>query len=213
MIACVVSLPIVAMAQSVAPPGASPASPDKIGIVSLQSAIVGTKDGQKDLQILEKKFDPKKNELKSLSDEIDSLKKQLETQGPNLNDEARASLVRQIDGKQKTLSRSQEDAQTDFTEQQNEIVRRILQKLLPVIDKYAKDHALSLVMDASKPWPESPVLWASPTVDITRPVVDIYNAQSAAPPASGSSGPSRPPGTEQVPPKTSPPSQGSGPPT
>ena len=35
------------------------------------------------VQILEEKFDPKKNELKSLSHEIVSLKKQLETQVPN----------------------------------------------------------------------------------------------------------------------------------
>jgi len=153
---------------------------DKIGIVSIQGAIVGTNDGQKDLQVLAKKFDPKKNELKSLGDEIDGLKKQLETQGPKLNDEARATLSRQIDIKQKTLSRAQEDAQNDFAEQQNEIVQRILQKLLPVIDKYANDSGLTLVVEASKPWPDSPVLWARPSIDITKAVVDIYNAQPTA---------------------------------
>jgi outer membrane protein len=137
IILCAFVLPMVAMAQSgnAGSPSAPLALPNKIVIVSIQSAIVGTNDGQKDLQVLEKKFNPKKNELKSFSDEIDSLKKQLETRGSKLNDEARASLVRQIDGKKKTLSRAQEDAQNDFTEQQNEIVQRVLQKLLPVIDK------------------------------------------------------------------------------
>jgi outer membrane protein len=149
--------------------------------------------------------------LKSLSDEIDTLKKQVETQGSKLNDEARASLVRQIDSKQKTLSRAQEDAQNDFTEQQNEIVQRVLQRLLPVIDKYAKDNSLSLVMDGSKPWPEGPVLWANPSVDITKAVVDIYNLQSAGlePRSSGASRQARP---EKVPQNTPPTPQGSEPP-
>jgi outer membrane protein len=201
VVACAFVRPLSAPAQnaSVSAPSALPALADKIAIVSIQSAIVGTNDGQKDLQVLAKKFDPKKNELKSLGDEIDGLKKQLETQGPKLNDEARATLSRQIDIKQKTLSRAQEDAQNDFAEQQNEIVQRILQRLLPVIDKYAKDSGLSLVMEASKPWPDSPVLWARPSIDITKAVVDIYNAQPAASPEHPSSG-----GTPQAGPEKKP---------
>jgi outer membrane protein len=210
-------LPTVVMAQGggAATPGTPLALPTKVGIVSIQSAIVQTNDGQNDLQVLEKKFDPTKNELKSLSDDIESLKKQLETQGSKLNDEARANLTRQIDSKQKTLSRTQEDAQNDFTEQQNEIVQRVLQKLLPVIDKYAQDNSLSFVLDKSKSWPEWPVLWASPSVDITKAVVDIYNAHSAGLPASRaprSSGPSQPIRTEKAPQPTSPKPQGSEPP-
>jgi outer membrane protein len=206
-------LPIVAMAQggSTASPSASLLLPVKIGVVSIQSAIVGTSNGQRDLQVLEKKFGPKKNELKSLADEIDALRKQLETQGPKLNDETRSSLVRQIDSKQKALSRAQEDAQNDYAEQQNEIVQRVLQKLLPIIEVYAKDNGLSVVIGGSKLWPEWPLVWASPSVDITKAVVDIYNLQSAGlePRPSGAS---RQPRPEKAPQSTSPTSQGSQPP-
>lgn len=75
LIAFTFVLPIVALAQSGSmSSSATPlTSSDKIGIVSIQSAIVGTNDGQKDLQNLAKKFEPKKNELKSFSDEIDGL--------------------------------------------------------------------------------------------------------------------------------------------
>jgi outer membrane protein len=179
-------LPVAAMAQkeSATTPGTPLVLPTKIGTINIQSAIVATNDGQRDLQVLEKKFDPKKNELKSLSDEINSLKKQLETQGPKLNDDTRANLARQIDSRQKTLSRAQEDAQNDFAEQQNEVIQRILQKLLPTVSKYAKDNGISLVVDGSKPWPEWPTLWASPSIDITKVVVDIYNLQSGTPPVS-----------------------------
>jgi outer membrane protein len=60
--------------------------PSKIGLINIQSVVVATNEGQKELQTLEKKFEPKRNELKTLSDEIDALTKQLDTQGTKLND-------------------------------------------------------------------------------------------------------------------------------
>jgi outer membrane protein len=43
-----------------------------------------------------------------------------------------------------------------------------------------------MIVDTTKPWPQSPVLWYGETVDITKAIVDAYNAQSGVPaPASG----------------------------
>jgi outer membrane protein len=181
-----IALPVMVLAQvgNTGSPSVGVSVPAKIGIISVQNALIATSDGQKEFQALEKKFEPKKSELKSLNDEIDGLKKQLETQGPKLNDDARVNLARQIDSKQKSFSRAQDDAQSDYTEQQNEIVQKLLQKLLPVVDRYAKENGFTLVIDGSKPWPEWPVLWASPSLDITKAVVDTYNARSAEAPAS-----------------------------
>jgi outer membrane protein len=155
--------------------------PTKVGIINIQSVVVGTNEGQKEFQTLEKRLEPKRNELKTLSDEIDALKKQLDTQGTKLNDEARAALVRKIDSKQKSLGRAEEDAQTDFASQQNEIVQNVLNKLIPIIDKYAKDNGLTFIIDGSKPWPEWPLVWGSPSADISKAVVDLYNANSGVP--------------------------------
>lgn len=163
------------------------AGPTRIGVISIQDAILATNDGQKEFEALGKKFEPKRTEIKSLSDEIDSLKKQLDAQGTKLNDESRGTLVRQIETKQKTLSRTQEDAQNDFVGQQNEIAQKILQRMGPVIDKYAKENGLGLIIDVSKPWPDGPVLWAGQSVDITRPIVELYNAQSGVPAAPSAS--------------------------
>lgn len=215
-------LPAVVLAQTGAtaapstPPQAAP-SATKVGVISIQDAILATNEGQKEFEALGKKFEPKRTELKSLTDEIDGLKKQLDTQGSKMNDDARASLVRQIESKQKTLSRNQEDAQNDFVGQQNEIAQKIMQKLGPVIDKYAKENGLGLIVDASRPWPDGPVLWVSPPVDITKAVVDMYNAQSGvAPPvrpAGAGTTAGRPAGTTTKPPTTTAPKpQGAEPP-
>ncbi len=170
----VLSIP-AAFAQAAA---AAPAGGTKIGIISMQDAVLASNEGQRDFEALGKKFEPKRAELKSVADELDSMKKQLDTQGPKLNDDARADLVKKIESKQKTLTRSSEDAQNDFQAQQNEAFQKILQKIGPILDKYAKENGLGVILDASRPWPEGQVLWANDVVNITKPLVDAYNASS-----------------------------------
>jgi outer membrane protein len=109
------------------------------------------------------------------------LKKQLNTQGEKLNEESRATLVKQIEQKQKSLERAVQDARDDAQGQQNEIAQRILQKMGPMLVKYAADNGFGVIIDTSNPWPNGPVLWAGPAVDITRSVVELYNAQSGVP--------------------------------
>lgn len=177
-----VLLSMAALAQTNSPtatvPAPAPSGGTRIGIITIQDAIVATNEGQRDFEALAKKFEPKRTELKGLSDEIETLKKQLNAQDSKLNDDARASLVKSIESKQKTLQRNQEDAQNDFQQQQAEIAQRILQKMGPVIDKYAKDNSLGLIIDASNPWPQGQVLWANESVNITKAIVEGYNAVS-----------------------------------
>ena len=169
--------------------GAAPANPTggtKIGVIDIQQAIMATNEGQRDFTALQKKFEPKQSELNTLNKEIESLKQQLQTQGDKLNDAARGDLVKSIESKQKTLQRQAEDAQSDFQSQQGEIANRIGGKMLQLIDKFAKERKYSVIVDVSGQ--ASPVLWADAQTNITKEIVDSYNAQSgvAAPtPAAG----------------------------
>jgi outer membrane protein len=200
-------LSLFALAQSPAPASSTPAAaPDapsatasnpaaditlkatgtKVGTINIEQAIFSSNEGQREFQALSKKFEPKQSELKSAADEIDSLKKQLSTQEGKLNDEARDKLVKQIESKQKSFERAQQDAQEDFQGQQGEIGNRILTKMAPLIVKYAADNGYGMIIDTSQQWPRGPVIWYGPAVDITQPVVEGYNTQSGvAPPAPG----------------------------
>jgi len=164
----------------------------KVGTINIEQAIFSSNEGQRDFQALSKKFEPKQKELKDASDELESLKKQLSTQEGKLNDEARDKLVKQIEGKQKTFERSQQDAQEDFQGQQGEIGNRILTKMAPLIVKYAADNGYGMILDTSQQWPRGPVIWYGPAVDITQPVVDSYNTQSGVPAPPGGTTPAKP---------------------
>jgi outer membrane protein len=169
-----------------APVATGPGS--KIGTINIEQAVVGTNEGQRDFEALRKKLEPKQNELKGQNDELDALQKQLQTQDGKLNEDARATLVKQIETKKKSFDRQVQDAQEDAQNQQKEIFQRILQKMAPVIVKHAQDTGFAMIVDTSNPWPQSPVLWYDgEKSDITKAVVDLYNTQSgiAAPTAAG----------------------------
>ncbi len=153
----------------------------KIVTINIQDAILACNEGQRDFEALNKKLEPKQTELKNMNDEVESLKKQLNDGGAKLTDDARGNLVKQIEQKQKALERAVQDARDEAQNQQQEIGNRILQKMGPVIIKYAADKQLGLIVDTSNPWPNGPVLWAAPSVDITKAIVDAYNVQSGVP--------------------------------
>ena len=179
----------------------------KVGTIYIEQAIFGSNEGRRDFEALAKKFEPKQNELKSLADEIDSLKKQLNAQQDKLNDESREKLVKQVETKQKSFDRATQDAQEDFQAQQGEIGNKILTKMAPLIVKYASESGYGMILDTSQQWPRGPVIWYGPAVDITQPIVEAYNAQSGVPaPPAGSTAqkpvrPSAPKPAPSTPPK------------
>jgi outer membrane protein len=173
------ALPSAPSAATTAPGGT------KMGTININEAIFGSNEGQRDIQVLQKKCEPKQAELKNASDELEALKKQMQTQQDKLNADALETLKKQTESKQKSFDRSVQDAQEDFGTQQQDIAKKILAKMAPMIVKYSQENGFGLIVDTSKPWPESPVLWWGEAADITKAVVDEYNKQSgvAAPPA------------------------------
>lgn len=161
--------------------GAPASSPAKVGIVNIQEAIANTNEGKKELEALQQKFSPKQAELKTLNDDVENLKKQLQAQGDKLSDDERGNRVKAIEVKQKALQRNYEDAQNEFQQAEQEVVNRLGKKMLDVLEKYAKNNGYAVVLDVSNP--QTPVLYASPNTNLTKELVDAYNAASGVAPA------------------------------
>jgi outer membrane protein len=163
------------------PQTAAPAGPagTKLGVINIEQAILMTNEGQRDFGTLQKKFEPKRTELENLNKELETMRNDLNAQGDKLNEQARAARTQQIERKQKDFQRNYEDAQQDFQAQQTEVVNRIGEKMLGVIDTYAKGNGYAVIMDVSRP--QTPVLWVGPTINITKEIVDAYNTVSGVP--------------------------------
>ena len=167
------------------------ATGNKVATINITGALAGCNEGQRDFGTLDKKFEPRQTELTNMSKELDALKSQATAA---TTDTGRAPLLKQVEQKQKAFERTRQDAADDYQNQQNEVASRILQKMAPVMVKYAADNGFGLLLDTTKQWPDGQVIWSGQTVDITRAVVDAYNAQSGvpAPPAAAKPAATRP---------------------
>jgi outer membrane protein len=152
----------------------------KIAIISFQQAVAATNEGQRNFAQLRVKFEPKQSQLKAQSDEIDSLKKQLQDAGTTLSEQERDSRLRTIDEKTKSLQRSAEDAQNEAQSAMGDMYQQLAQKVYAVLDAYVTQSKFTLVLDTSNQQ-TSPVLWFTPSTDISKAVVDAYNAKSGVP--------------------------------
>ncbi len=165
----------------------------KIGVVQVQSAIIGTKEGQKAAGDLETRMSPKRKELESKQAELRTLQESLQKGGSVMNEQARAELARKIDTRNKDYQRSLEDAQAEFQAEQDRLLNDLGAKLMAVINKYAKDNGYSLVVDVSNP--QTPIMYAAENIDITKEVIDLYdkNVPMGAAPAAAKPGMTAPP--------------------
>lgn len=153
-------------------------TPGKVGVISVQGAIVGTKDGQKAAGELETKFAPKRKDIEGRQNEVNQLEDQMRKGGSLMSDEKRAQLARDIDEKKKRLNRDMQDAQEEFEGEQQRLLQGLGQRMLAVIEKYAKDNGYTMVLDVSNP--QTPVLYASSAIDITQDVISLYDKSPAA---------------------------------
>jgi len=181
-------LAVLAQTQSV-PPAAQSAPPavhtpppaTKVAIIQAQAALLGTKDGQRAIQELNKKLDPTKAALEKKATAIRELQDKLQRGGNAMADAAKAELNRNIEQMTKAYNRDMEDAQAEAQAENQKMMDELSQKITKVIDNYAMANGYTLILDVSNP--NTPVLYASTSTDITADIVALYDKTypSAAP--------------------------------
>ena len=145
----------------------APAGPSKIAVIAFQAAVAQTNEGQRNFADLQKKYQPQENVLKTQNDEIESLTKQLQAQGATLSEADRASKARVIDEKKKRLDRDAEDLRNQGGQEAQDMYNTLASKVYDVLASYAQQ--------------QNPILFALPSTDITKPVVEAYNVKSGVP--------------------------------
>jgi len=150
----------------------------KVAVVNMQDAIVNTDEGKKELTALEQRFTPKQEELKKANEEVEGLKKQLSTPDAKLSDDQRRNLANTLETKQRIFQRNFEDFQTEVQKSEQETVNRIGEKMMKIVEKYAASQGYTLVMDVSGP--QSGIIWANPSANITKDLIAAYNSQFPA---------------------------------
>jgi outer membrane protein len=169
------------------------AAPTKVAVIQVQTAILSTKDGQKAAADLQSRFAPKKAEIDKDQADVAALQDQLKKGQATMSEDAKAKLMRDIDGANTRLQRKTQDAQSDLDEEQQKIMQELGNKMMAVIDKYAQANGIAVVIDVSNP--QTPVLWAASGIDITNEIVKLYDQASPGTGASPATSAPKPGGT------------------
>jgi outer membrane protein len=173
---------VLSAAAQTSPAAAEPAAPAKVAVIAFQAAVGQTNEFQRNFADLQTKYEPKRTQLKKMADEIAALEKELQTQGDNLSDTERARRTKTIDEKKKLAQRFAEDAQNDLQGEMQEVYNGVAAKVYDVLSSYAQQQGYTLVVDGSGSQQQAPVvLYASPSTDITKAVVEAYNLKSGVP--------------------------------
>src|SRR3981081_1017917 len=193
-----------APAPAPAPPAHEPAAaapvtpqaiPAKIALVAFEQAVFATNEGQKAGKDIQTKYKPKKDQIETLSHEVDALKKQLQGAPATLTDAERAAKMKEIDAKEKRLNHDAEDAQTAYNTDLQEAYGKVAAKVSVTLKKYVSDNGFTLLLDVSSQ--QSNVMWANQSTDVTQAVVTAYNTSSGVgapvPPAPSAPAAARPP--------------------
>lgn len=169
-------LPLLALSAII---GYAQQTQGKVGIIRIQDAIIKTKDGQKAASDLQSRFEPRRKDIQAKQTEIQALRDQLSRGSNTMSDEAKQALIREIDQKTRSLNRTSEDAQADFEQDQNRVFQELGQRMMAVLNKYAVDNGFVLILDVSSG--QTPVLYASASIDITDEITALYDKNVTGP--------------------------------
>src|ERR1051326_6772032 len=148
------------------------AAGDKVAVVDIQQAIIGTAEGKQALQDLQKKYQPRETEINQRQDDVQNLQQQLQKQMTTLSADEQRRMQHDLQEKQTVLQRLEQDAQSSFQYDRDTLMRDLGQKMVKVIDQYASAHGYALVIDGS----QVPVYYAAKGVDITPEIVKLYDS-------------------------------------
>ena len=169
------------------PTAAPQAVPAKVALIAFEQSVFATNEGQRAVQDVSKKYEPRKTQIDSLAAEVDSLKKQLQSAPATLSDDEKQTRLKNIDTKEKQLTRDAEDAQQAYNADLQEFYAKVAQKVSVTAKNYCQQNGFTLLLDVSNQ--ASNVMWANTSSDVTQAVVEAYNKSSgvAAPPPSAPS--------------------------
>jgi outer membrane protein len=160
------------------------AQAQKIAVVDMQGAILQTKEGKQAGTELSTKFAPKEQDINKRTADLQAKQATYQKTAATMSDSARADAERDITALQKVLQRDTDDAKAEFSEEENRLLGGILQKMQAVMQKYALDNKISMIVDISTQ--PNNLLYADKSVNVTADLIALYDkAQpaSAAPAA------------------------------
>jgi outer membrane protein len=153
-------------------------APSAVGMINFQRAVSQNDEGVKAAGVYQTEGKKLADGLSKSQAKVIELKDKLAKSGPTMSDTEKNALMRDIDKETKVYELEQQNAQSTLDDRQEELFRPVADRVHKVIEGYAKELNLALVVNATED-----MLFANDLVDITSEIVRRTNADIVKNPA------------------------------
>lgn len=152
----------------------------KVAVVNVVGAVEGSDAGQAAAIQWNERANERGSELQSKQDELRGAQARLQTDGSGMTESAILVLNRDIERITTDLNRMNEDIQIELDEYRQLLLLPVAQRVDETIQKYAKDNAVSLVLDVSNP--DVGLAFANEAANVTEDIIELMNTDVPPPP-------------------------------
>jgi len=153
-------------------------TPTGVGLINFQKAVSQNEEGVKAANALTEVGNKLKEGLLKSQTKVTELQDKLAKAPTTMADSEKTALAREIDKAKKVYEVEQQDALNTMDDKQEELFRPIADRVKKVVEVYAKELNLVVVLNTSED-----MIWASEIVDITTEILRRVNADIARNPA------------------------------
>jgi outer membrane protein len=141
--------------------------PAKVAIINAQKAVADTAEIKKAQAMLESKYKPRTDTIAKLQSDLQNIQTQLRT--PNLAPDKEAQLNADGTRTQRELQRLNEDLQSDFDHDRQDVLSKTGHQMQEVVRKIAEERAYDVVIDVTN------TVYFKPALDITSDATAAYD--------------------------------------
>lgn len=145
----------------------------KIGYVDVQLILNTSKSGQDTNKKLKKIFDKKKADIKKDEDRLKAMQKKFETDKMLMSESQMKDKQNEWRNKMQDYQKKVGSSEKELAKMRNDMLNVMLKDVEVVIADIAKKNQMSMVVDKNG----GGVVFADKKLDITKQVLDAYNAQ------------------------------------
>jgi outer membrane protein len=153
-------------------------APSAVGMINFQRAVSQNDEGMKAATVYTAEGMKLKDGLLKSQQKVTELQDQLTKGGPTMTDAAKNTLMREIEKEKKVYELEQQNAQSSLDDRQEELFRPIADRVHKMVEAYAKELNLAVVVNATED-----MLYANDLVDITTEIIRRVNADIVKNPA------------------------------
>ena len=142
-------------------------APVKIAIINAQKAVADTAEIKKAQATLEAKYKPRTDAINKLQNDLQNIQTQL--RAPNLTPDKEAQLNADGTHTQRELQRMNEDLQSDFDHDRQDVLSKTGHQMQEIVRKIAEERGYDVIIDVTN------TVYYKPALDITSDATAAYD--------------------------------------